>query len=143
MTRNVEAFIVETLKKEIVCYSPLELLFLRISTICHSDDRREEDVLLNELKNLGSIHNYIYEDVREILRFALNDNLVLTDISFKDYSALMIILAVFNPLPVAVKVMSPGLPFVWTMAVIMPLNTCIFGSWKSSIDTELPLAPAR
>ena len=94
-------------------------------------------------KNLGSIHNYIYEDVREILRFALNDNLVLTDISFKDYSALITILAAFNPLPVAVKVMSPGLPFVWTMAVIIPLNTCIFGSWKSSMDTELPLAPAR
>ena len=31
-------------------------------------------------KNLGNIRKYIYEDVHEILRFALNDNLVLTDI---------------------------------------------------------------
>ena len=37
---------------------------------CHSDDRREEDVLLNEVKNL----EYINVDVIEILRFALNDN---------------------------------------------------------------------
>ena len=28
-------------------------------------------------KNLGYIHKYIYEDVLEILRFALNDNCIV------------------------------------------------------------------
>ena len=40
-----------------LCYSEI--------VICHSE--RSEDVLLNEVKNLGSIHKYIYVDVPEIL----------------------------------------------------------------------------
>ena len=43
-----------------------------INSHCHSDDRREEDVLLSVAKNLGCIH-FQLRCVLEILRFALND----------------------------------------------------------------------
>ena len=38
-----------------------------LNTICHSE--RSEDVLLNEVKNLGDIHKYVYEDIFEILHY--------------------------------------------------------------------------
>ena len=44
-----------------------------VNTHCHSDDRREEDVLLNEVKNLENIIENVHVYVTEILRFALND----------------------------------------------------------------------
>ena len=37
----------------------------------------EEDVLLSVAKNLGNIHKYDYVDVPEILRFALNDKMIV------------------------------------------------------------------
>ena len=48
-----------------------------------------------------------------------------------------------NPLPEASKVSVPGSSVDCTMAVIMPLNTFIFGVWNDSNDVGSPLAPAR
>ena len=39
-----------------------------LDTICHSDDRREEDVLLSVAKNLGNTMVGVNVDVHEILR---------------------------------------------------------------------------
>ena len=47
-----------------------------LDIICHSDDRREEDVLLSVAKNLGNKMVGVNVDVLEILRFALNDTCV-------------------------------------------------------------------
>ena len=41
-----------------------------LDTICHSDDRREEDELLRTLSEKSREHKV---DVTEILRFALDD----------------------------------------------------------------------
>ena len=39
-----------------------------VDTICHSDDRREEDVLLSIAKNLENTKENTHVDVPEILR---------------------------------------------------------------------------
>lgn len=51
--------------------------------------------------------------------------------------------AFFNPLAVASRVILPGSSVEATMAVIMPENTFMRGSWNDSSEVGSPLAPAR
>ena len=59
------------------------------------------------------------------------------------YSLIISILPFFKPLPVASSVILPGSSVEETIAVIIPLKTCMCGSWNDSSDVGSPLAPAR